>query len=328
MPEISVIAPVYNVEKYLQCCVDSILEQTFTNFELILVDDGSTDNSGAICDEYAEKDSRVRVIHQSNQGQAAARNRAVDIARGEWVCFVDSDDLIHTQMLEILYNAAVSTDSKISMCTALEAVECPETFYTQSKFICTAKVINELELLHLYRYVEYKSWIVWGKLIHKQIVQRIQFTEGRFYEDNAVVGQWLVEASTVADIDAPLYFYRVNPNGTTKGDSQSRHLDYLWALEEMIYYFRRIGYNSVCRLHIANYMCHVMDKIETLSANSSDERLALLRHLTKKRRKNFIRFALWLKASEDTDGWVLTKAFPKTMWVYWHLCAFLKKLKV
>ena len=103
MPTISVIVPVYNVEKYIHRCVDSILDQTFTDFELILVDDGSPDNCPAICDEYAAKDSRVRVIHQKNQGQAAARNYGVSMAKGAWISFVDSDDMIASKTLELLY---------------------------------------------------------------------------------------------------------------------------------------------------------------------------------------------------------------------------------
>ena len=102
MPEISVIVPVYKAEAYLHACIDSILSQTFSDFELILVDDGSPDGCGAICDDYAARDSRVRVIHQKNQGQAAARNHALAAAKGEWVCFVDSDDAVHPQMLECL----------------------------------------------------------------------------------------------------------------------------------------------------------------------------------------------------------------------------------
>ena len=109
MPEISVIVPVYKAEAYLHACIDSILSQTFSDFELILVDDGSPDNCGAICDDYAARDSRVRVIHQENQGQAAARNRALAAAKGEWVCFVDSDDAVHPQMLERLRQAAAES---------------------------------------------------------------------------------------------------------------------------------------------------------------------------------------------------------------------------
>ena len=101
MAAISVIVPIYKVEAFLHRCVDSILAQTFADFDLVLVDDGSPDGCGAICDDYAARDSRVRVIHQKNQGQAAARNHALAAAKGDWVCFVDSDDAVHPQMLEL-----------------------------------------------------------------------------------------------------------------------------------------------------------------------------------------------------------------------------------
>lgn len=114
MCEISIIVPVYKVEPYLRKCVDSILAQTFTNFEVILVDDGSPDNSGKICDEYAIKDSRVRVIHKENGGLSSARNAGIDIARGKYLGFVDSDDYIAEDMYEVLYENLKFYDADIS----------------------------------------------------------------------------------------------------------------------------------------------------------------------------------------------------------------------
>lgn len=327
MPAISVIVPVYKSEQYLNQCIDSILAQTYTDFELLLVDDGSPDNCGAICDEYAMKDARIRVFHQSNQGQAAARNHAAANANGDWICFVDSDDLIHPQMLEHLYQAAITCNTNISMCSVQESDHIPTDFFQSQEIQPSLILLNEVELVRLYEHGTHRAWIVCGKLIQKSIVQKIPFTEGRIYEDNAVVCQWLVAAGRIADTDAQLYFYRINPTGTTKSEFQIKHLDYLWALEEMIGFFRRIGYCNLYRLHIRNYMCLVMDKIQTFSSNTSVESRELLQAVTKKRRKNFLRYALWLDPSEDTDGWVLTKAFPKTMWVYWHLRALLKKLR-
>ena len=104
-PKITVIVPVYNTEKYLRRCVDSILAQTFTDFELLLVNDGSTDGSGAICDEYAQKDSRVRVFHKENGGVSSARNIGIDNAQGDWITFIDSDDRIEQRHLYLLYEA-------------------------------------------------------------------------------------------------------------------------------------------------------------------------------------------------------------------------------
>ena len=128
MPKISVIVPVYRAEAFLHACVDGILSQTFSDFELFLVDDGSPDGSGAICDSYLAKDSRVRVIHQRNQGQAAARNHALAQAAGEWICYVDSDDLIHPQMLQRLFESAERNGAGISMCPMVEAPELPADF--------------------------------------------------------------------------------------------------------------------------------------------------------------------------------------------------------
>jgi len=116
MPIISIIVPVYKTEKYLPRCVDSILRQTFTDFECILIDDGSPDSCPAICDEYALKDSRIVVIHQKNAGVSAARNAGLDIAQGEWIGFVDSDDWCDTDMFRVLYDNAVKYDADVSIC--------------------------------------------------------------------------------------------------------------------------------------------------------------------------------------------------------------------
>ena len=132
MPKVSVIVPVYRAEAYLNDCVDSILSQTFLDLEVFLVDDGSPDGCGALCDAFAARDGRVSVIHQENQGQAAARNHALAKARGDWVCFVDSDDLIHPQMVERLLSAAEGSGAGISMCRMLEAQTPPEDFFRQS----------------------------------------------------------------------------------------------------------------------------------------------------------------------------------------------------
>ena len=115
-PVVSIIVPVYNTEKFLHRCIDSILTQTYTDFELLLIDDGSKDSSGTICDEYAAKDVRVRVFHKENGGVSSARNMGLDNARGEWITFVDSDDWIDDNYLEALYGACIVSGSDIVFC--------------------------------------------------------------------------------------------------------------------------------------------------------------------------------------------------------------------
>lgn len=234
MPEISIIVPVYKAEAFLPACIDSILSQTFSDLEVILVDDGSPDNSGALCEEYAAKDGRVSVIHQENQGQAAARNHALPRAKGEWVCFVDSDDLIHPQMVELLYNAAVRSGAGISMCQMLEAVKVPQDFCRSYDESFKVLSMDEATLVELYDRDAYPGWVACAKLIRREYVEKYPFTPGRVYEDNAVVCWWLREAGKLASIPHPMYFYRGNPDSTTKRSFSLKKLDYQWALREII----------------------------------------------------------------------------------------------
>lgn len=252
MPKISVIVPVYNVEKYLHECIGSILTQTFTDFELILVNDGSQDNSGSICDEYASKDNRITVIHQENQGQAAARNTAVAIATGEWIHFVDSDDLIHPQMLEILYGAVDET-TQISMCGVYRGDNYPEDFFSpKSDYTFEKHPINDEELVLMY-HEKYRYWIACAKLIKKEIIEKYPFTEGRIYEDNGVVFKWINETEFVNITDEQLYFYRINPISTTQATFSLKNLDYLWVLEEQIKIYENTYFNDMKKTVCKNY---------------------------------------------------------------------------
>lgn len=254
MPEISIIVPVYRAEKYLNDCVDSILRQTFSNFELVLIEDGSPDQSGAICDEYAQRDERVRVIHQPNQGQAAARNHALPMTQGKWLCYVDSDDTIHPQMLEHLYRAAVESGAGISMCQFLEAEEQPADYERPVDFSYELLNMDEKTLTQLHDRDLYPGWVACAKLIRRECVEGYPFQTGRVYEDNEAVTRWLLPAKTLAMLPARLYFYRTNPESTTKSQFNLKKLDYLWALESMIGYFRSVGYHTLAQRFLERYV--------------------------------------------------------------------------
>lgn len=286
MPKISVIVPVYNVEKYLHECVDSILIQTFTDFELILVNDGSQDNSGAICDEYAGKDKRVTVIHQENQGQAASRNNAVAVASGEWVHFVDSDDLIHPQMLEILYGAVDET-TQISMCDLCKAHVCPEDFCTQKNNWEFKKYrVNEESLILFMHSGDYINWVVCAKLIKKDILLKHPFTIGKIYEDSAVAFKWINEAENVSITETKLYFYRVNPDSTTQVEFSLKNLDFLWAIEEQMKFYENTDFNKMKRIVYRNYAVACAKMYYPLSKNREWYKEA---QVLKKRLKDFIK---------------------------------------
>lgn len=254
MPEISIIVPVYKAEEYLHICVDSILSQTYSDFEVFLVDDGSPDRCGQICEEYKKEDRRIRVIHQENQGQAAARNHALTETRGRWLCFVDSDDAIHPQTLELLYNAAVSSGAGISMCDMAESPHMPEDFLRKRGSNFEVWNINEDSLLDLFDAGTYPSWVACAKLIRRDLVEGYPFREGRVYEDNEAVCRWVCGAGRLAWIREDLYYYRTNPVSTTQRKFSAKKRDYLWALDSIIRYYHGLGYNRLterfCDLYV------------------------------------------------------------------------------
>lgn len=326
MPKISVIVPVYNVEKYLHECVDSILAQTFTDFELILVDDGSKDNSGTICDEYADKDKRITIIHQENQGQAAARNNAIAIAKGEWIHFVDSDDLIHPQMLEILYGAVDET-TQISMCGLCKGISLPDGFCSRkSNYTFKKCPVTEKELISMYNDF-YQYWVVWAKLIKKEIVEKYLFTAGRIYEDTAAVFKWINETTFVNITDEQLYFYRVNPNSTMQIKFSLKNLDRLWALEEQMNFFDTTDFNEMKKTIYKKYALVCAEIYYSLRENPqwADETKKLKNQL-----KDFMKNkGKLIELNEDwTFNMVYGVLYPKPLRIVFRLERYIKnKLK-
>jgi len=314
MATISVVVPVYKAEDFLPQCIESILQQTFTDLELILVDDGSPDRCGMICDEYAQKDSRIKVIHQCNKGQAAARNCAAREATGDWLCFVDSDDIIHPQMLEILYQGICISGAGISMCAVFEGSAVPADFWQSQGAGYHEAEPNEKTLKTWFECGEHKPWIVCGKLISKEIVLKIPFTEGRIYEDNAVVCQWLVAAGRIADTEAKLYFYRFNPTGTTKSEFHIKHLDYLWALEEMITFFAEIDFGSLRKRFFNIYLLTASEYYRRARDELQKPDLAYgirkqMRKLNKKNRS-------FISLPYEQKVYIYTLMYPRIMKIY------------
>lgn len=207
MPLISIIVPVYKVEEYLPRCVDSILAQTFTDFELILVDDGSPDRCGAICDEYAQKDSRVHVIHQENGGLSAARNAGIDwvLAQSdsEWICFIDSDDWVNKAYLEGLYEAAQQSGCLIAACGFEKASA--ETQAASSEEIR----IETMPASQLYNQHFYVAQSACCKLFATKLFENaaFRFPVGMLYEDSAIIYQILFSQERIALTNRSTYYY-------------------------------------------------------------------------------------------------------------------------
>lgn len=244
MPQISVIVPVYKVEAYLPACIDSILIQSFTDFELILVDDGSPDSCGAICDAYAQRDPRIRVIHQENRGLSGARNSGMDIAAGEFITFIDSDDLVHERYLEIL-TAAMDADTDIAVCRYQEFEEDKTPEDRKVIAVVNTALTPEAALLDIYEGGGKIAINACSKLFRQTVVENLRFPEGRIHEDQAFVPYACYQARKIVFCDAQLYDYRMRSASITKEQFSLKRYDDLWAIDNCIAFFRERGETKI-----------------------------------------------------------------------------------
>lgn len=218
LPLISVIVPVYNVEKYVGMCIESILGQTYKHLEIILVDDGSTDQSGRICDQYAETDMRIMVIHKENGGLSEARNYGIEISTGEYLSFVDSDDYVSQYFLECLYQAM--KDKKTEIATIMQSVNFWEDEYQGVHFTEKNGLWQSVEMpiVEAMEDMFYQNMITYiqGRLYARDIFEKIRFPVGFLYEDVATGYKLFMKVDRVAVTEAMLYAYRLRHNSITR----------------------------------------------------------------------------------------------------------------
>ena len=236
MPAISVIVPVYKVEKYLRKCVDSILAQTFADFELFLVDDGSPDNCGAICDEYAEKDDRIIVIHKKNGGLSDARNVAIDRACGDYLTFIDSDDYVAENHLKTLYRALIETDSDIAIANITSAKDgvMNRDFYRPTDDVRTLNSQAEI-------FQTINRPCAWAKLYKRFIFDGIRYPVGRLYEDAFVYHDVLALARRVVLTGENTYFYLIRSGSIMHQEYKLPFTDIIDAIELRIAKLEELG---------------------------------------------------------------------------------------
>ena len=254
MPQISVIVPVYKVEQFLARCVQSILSQSFADFELILVDDGSPDNCGAICDEYARRDERVHVIHQKNGGLSAARNAGMDWmyanSDSQWIAFADSDDWIHPDFLQRLYSAAKKHDCKISACGFFRTGGDPFPEYPEEEAKCfSAGDYYCSEQIH-----GGVTAVAWNKLYHRSLMEKLRYPTGKLHEDEFTTYRAVYASGKIAVLEAPLYAYYQNPEGIMLSQWSPRRLHILDAFAQQIQDAQRNGWDELYRKAVKNYI--------------------------------------------------------------------------
>ncbi|MFS0821564.1 glycosyltransferase family 2 protein [Bacillus sp. 1P02SD] len=236
-PKISIIVPVYNVESFLQECIESILNQEFKDFELILVNDGSTDRSGNICDEYESKDNRVKVIHKENEGQSSARNRGIDAAKGSFIGFVDSDDWVNKQMFKVLYSNAIEQNADIIACNLkIFSKDGTSRLYydNSSDFLYDKRSAME----ELYKN-EKLTFSPCNKIYKKELLTDIRFKEGSILEDMDFAYRIIHQADTIYYSAQALYYYRFNENSTMRKVFSKKRLDEYEIRKDMYLFYQQ-----------------------------------------------------------------------------------------
>ena len=232
-PLVSVIIPVYNVEKYLCRCLDSVINQTYSNIEIILVDDGSEDNSGTICEEYKSRDTRIKVIHQKNQGLSAARNNGFLESNGDYIVFVDSDDYVIKDYIRCMLSAAYFFNADIVQTkifiTEQDFAEIPNSLLIKYKIIEPGKVAP-----NLYQY----KVAAYGKLYSRDVIIGNQFPAGKIHEDDATYYRFAYKAKRICILDYFTYLYYQSPLSITRGSKGDKRTDYIQIYYERIRYFQ------------------------------------------------------------------------------------------
>lgn len=332
MPLISVIVPVYKVEEYLNRCVDSILSQTFTDFELILIDDGSPDNCGKICDEYAQKDNRVCVIHKKNGGLSSARNTGIDWAfknsNSQYITFVDSDDLITKDYLEKLNDAILDERIDISTCKmhCFSEYEKLLSDIMLSKHALTSPrtYTGKDAVLHLYKMDGEISIEACAKLYKKNLFTNIRFPENKVHEDQAIIPILLYSSYKITTIDNHLYCYFQRNDSITGEGFSNKRFDDIDALESCENYFKTQQENTIAEL--ANKRKIVLLSLYNLQAKRDKKH----RQIPKKYKISCCRalYNLEKRMSYDRFAWRLSQFYPQLVKPYSVWVAILKKLKL
>lgn len=325
MPLISVIVPVYKVEAYIHRCINSILLQTISDFDLVLVDDGSPDNCGSICDEYAAKDKRIHVIHQENSGLSAARNAGIDWvfknSNSQYLAFIDSDDWVHPSFLENLVRGVKENNTKISACNFLVAE-------TKSKYVNKEYVSEIINWDDFYIRETVPSVVAWNKLYSRELFMDIRYPVGKLHEDEFLTYKLLYLAKQITWIPLDLYFYYKNETGIIKSTYSLKRLDAIEALAEQREFAKSIDnkefYLKVSKRYLYNLNQHINSIKESKTIGEIQKKKAI-RKLQTKMREVLITDGKYIAPIKEKRSYY-EEAFPKLTWLYWTLRGIMNKL--
>lgn len=311
-PLISIIVPIYKVEAYLSRCIDSILQQSYHHLEIILVDDSSPDNCPKICDAYAQKDSRILVVHKKNGGLSEARNAGLDIASGEFISFIDSDDYVHPEMIATLIQLLQSNDSDISVCNFT-----PFTKKVSSSnnipVIETLSGEEAAERLYKRRYAT-QTVVAWDKLYKRSIFDKLRFEVGKFNEDEFFTYQALLLAKKVTFTSQELYYYFIRNTGISQAITNPKSLDGLDAKAKAIRFYHKMGYTKLLHSSILSFL-NFTAKRYCFVHRQPGKHKELLAEIKRRNAEVYLKYSALLNFSERSRFKTFL-AFPLLYWVF------------
>lgn len=283
---ISVIVPIYNVEKYLSRCIESILKQTFSNLEIILVDDGSTDESKLIVCEYVKKDKRIVAVNKENGGLSDARNAGIAVASGNYLVFVDSDDYIHSQFIEILYHNIKKYDADIAVCEGIRVDDNHKgnVLQTIPKFY-RVDVLDSISGMKLWYKSDFKNpTVVWNKIYKKGLFQNVKFDIGKLHEDEFIMHRLYIQSRIIVYVWLGLYYYYARMDSITGGKKYSlKRLDVLEAYAQRTMLFSNIGDLELIKLHNNHYIDVLLGCAVNLQVNYRGMDKSLIKKIIKRK---------------------------------------------
>lgn len=298
--KVSVIVPVYNVERYLEYCVETLINQSYRNLEVILIDDGSTDNSGKICDALANKDERIQVIHQQNQGLSAARNSGLRVVTGEYITCVDSDDFLSTDFIERLLNALIRENADIAICGTTFCDDSGNQLYDQMSDKCL--ILNgDNQLKVLLKDSRIYSTTAWGKIYKKELFVGIEYPKNKYHEDIYTTYRLVANSMKTVIVPAALYWYRQATISITHSSFNPKHMDSLYGCMDRAEFILQ-NYPSLYKYASASiaYSASILFEKMILSSVEYEECEERIHTAIC---KNFMNFMIWSKSG------IMTKLF-------------------
>ena len=256
---VSIIVPVYNVKPYLERCINSILKQSYDNLEVILVDDGSTDGSGELCDSLEKKDKRIIVIHQQNGGLSSARNTGIDNCHGSYICFVDSDDYVHPDYVKYLYSMCINYNCEIGICYHYITEE--DNYYRKVELNSEIRVFSRSEIFDLF-YTDMHGSIViaWNKIYKRECIGDIRYDVGKIHEDEGTTFKFLYNANRIAFGKEVLYYYYSREDSITGLPYNRKKLDILDAYENRLKFYKehleKGLYDRECQYYLSEILAN------------------------------------------------------------------------